>query len=82
MSPGDQLALGFAIAQFFLGASLWVDGQAGGSVSVAGMGYLVVFDALGVAVSVFGRKSQRQGGAHSSTVRRPYGYVCCCRTFL
>ena len=76
MSPGDQLALGFAIAEFFLGASLWVDGQAGGSVSIAGMGYLVVFDAIGVAVAVLGRKSRRHGETSWSTIRRPYGYVC------
>ncbi|CAD6954268.1 unnamed protein product [Tilletia controversa] len=38
----------FALAHLTLGASLWVSGQARDSLAVTGLGYLVVFDALGV----------------------------------
>ncbi|CDZ97417.1 Putative Zn2 transporter MSC2 (cation diffusion facilitator superfamily) [Phaffia rhodozyma] len=47
--PLTQLIALFALLEFALGASLWVDGQAGGSLAVTGLGYLVVFDSLGVA---------------------------------
>lgn len=38
---------------------------------LAGVGYLVVFDAMGVAVSMVGRKE----GAGWSSIRKPFGYV-------
>jgi hypothetical protein len=62
----------FAVLQFALGASLWVDGQAGGSVSVAGLGYLVVFDSLGVMGMVGGKVMDISGGS-ASTYRYPFG---------
>lgn len=62
----------FAVLQFSLGASLWVDGQAGGSVSVTGLGYLVVFDSLGVMGTVGGKVMEGSGGG-ASTLRHPFG---------
>lgn len=38
----------FGLLHFALGASLWVSGQSGDSLAMTGLGYLVVFDALGV----------------------------------
>lgn len=35
-----------------LGATLWIQGQAGESLSVTGLGYLVVFDGLGTVSKV------------------------------
>ncbi|KAG6887783.1 hypothetical protein C0995_012763 [Termitomyces sp. Mi166 len=40
----------FGLAQFVLGAWLWVSGQQIGSLSVTGLGYWVVFDAFGVGL--------------------------------
>lgn len=61
----------FGLLEFALGASLWVDGQAGGSVSVTGLGYLVVFDAIGV----LGGLGVWAGGLSSETsgLRSPFG---------
>ena len=52
-----QLALVLASVEMALGAALWVTGQAGESLAVTGLGYLVVFDALGAfsAVMIEGR---------------------------
>ena len=52
-----QLALVLAGVELALGAALWVTGQAGESLAVTGLGYLVVFDALGAfsAVMIEGR---------------------------
>lgn len=44
---GTQLALALSVAQIVLGASLWIVGQSGESLSVTGLGYLVVFDGMG-----------------------------------
>ncbi|KII91877.1 hypothetical protein PLICRDRAFT_173673 [Plicaturopsis crispa FD-325 SS-3] len=61
-----------AAAQFVLGAWIWVTGQQIGSLSCTGLGYWVVFDAFGVALSsvlpgyLAGRNMQ-------SKIRRPYG---------
>ncbi|TFY59521.1 hypothetical protein EVG20_g7766 [Dentipellis fragilis] len=54
-APGDDVpipldAAGAAIAQFMLGAWLWVAGQQVGSLACTGLGYWIVFDAFGVAV--------------------------------
>lgn len=38
---------------------------------LAGVGYLVVFDAMGIAVSMVERKE----GAGWSSIRNPFGYV-------
>lgn len=42
-----QLGLVLAVVQTALGAVLWVSGQAGESLAVTGLGYLVVFDGMG-----------------------------------
>lgn len=67
-----QLALGVSLLEFFVGASLWVDGQAGGSVSITGLGYLVVYDALGLGIRVLG-SILRTGEGSQSSLRRSFG---------
>ena len=62
----------FGVLEFVLGASLWVDGQGGGSVSVTGLGYLVVFDSLGVLGLVGGKVMEGTKGSASS-YRYPFG---------
>jgi len=50
----DSLPLGATVAslwQFALGAWLWITGQGIGSLACTGLGYWVVFDAIGVALS-------------------------------
>ena len=50
----DSLPLSAAVAslwQFALGALLWITGQGIGSLACTGLGYWVVFDAIGVALS-------------------------------
>ncbi|ODN86110.1 hypothetical protein L198_07403 [Cryptococcus wingfieldii CBS 7118] len=64
-----RFLLSFAVLEFVIGAGLWVEGQMSGWRCLAGVGYLVVFDALGAAVGYVERK---EGGGWSS-VRRPYG---------
>ncbi|WVQ63104.1 uncharacterized protein L199_001255 [Kwoniella botswanensis] len=67
--PRKQFLLSFAILEFLIGAGLWVEGQMSGWRSLAGVGYLVVFDALGVAVEMVAR----QQGQGWNSIRRPYG---------
>ncbi|GAA5841326.1 hypothetical protein JCM3766R1_005029 [Sporobolomyces carnicolor] len=50
--PSSQFALVIAFVQMTLGATLWIQGQAGESLSVTGLGYLVVFDGLGTVSKV------------------------------
>lgn len=64
----SQLLASFACLEFLIGAALWVEGQMGGWRCLAGVGYLVVFDAFGVGVGVVAR-----GGDGWRSVRRPYG---------
>lgn len=68
------LSLAASLFQFTLGASLWVRGQRIGSLACTGLGYWVVFDAFGVALSEVvpvwldsGHKNGRE------KLRRPYG---------
>lgn len=70
----SQAVAVFALFDFFLGASLWVDGQAGGSISVTGLGYLVVFDSLGV-MGLVAHQLLLGGGLSSSSLRSPFGCV-------
>ncbi len=72
LAPMAQLALGVSLLEFFVGASLWVDGQAGGSVSITGLGYLVVYDALGLGIRVLG-SILRTGEGSQSSLRRSFG---------
>ncbi|KAJ3755267.1 hypothetical protein EV360DRAFT_96215 [Lentinula raphanica] len=73
----QTLALPFTLFQFLLGSFLWVSGQQIGSLGTTGLGYWVVFDALGVGVGVgmrrwFGEQRSKAGGGES-VLRRPYG---------
>lgn len=75
-------ALSSSVGQFVLGSYMWVMGQQVGSLSVTGLGYWVVFDSFGVALSgvvpgwlALGSKG---GLGEKERVRRPYGYVVFC----
>lgn len=57
----------FGVLEFLIGAGLWVEGQMSGWRCLAGLGYLVVFDAMGAGIMLLGN---REGWSH---VRRPYG---------
>ncbi|WRT70500.1 uncharacterized protein IL334_007498 [Kwoniella shivajii] len=67
--PKQQFLLSFAVLEFLIGAGLWVEGQMSGWRCLAGVGYLVVFDAIGVAVEMVARNE----GQGWNTIRRPYG---------
>ncbi|CEH18058.1 Putative Zn2 transporter MSC2 (cation diffusion facilitator superfamily) [Ceraceosorus bombacis] len=47
LPPSARPLLLFGAVHFGIGAGLWVAGQAGDSLAMTGLGYLVVFDALG-----------------------------------
>jgi hypothetical protein len=65
-----------AIAQFLLGAWMWVSGQRVGSLSCTGLGYWVVFDSFGVAMGTIIPAYLAQDELDPRTkVHRPYGYV-------
>ncbi|TFK28241.1 hypothetical protein FA15DRAFT_584654 [Coprinopsis marcescibilis] len=73
-------AAAFGLGQFLLGAWMWVAGQQIGSLSCTGLGYWIVFDAFGVAVSrvVPGWLASSSGSAQEMErlkIRRPYGHV-------
>lgn len=65
-----------ALLEFCVGANLWVVGQQCGSLSCTGLGYWVVFDALGILLG-----SAADGGCmrwlcgREDVIRRPYGCV-------
>ena len=77
----SSTALTVSIAQFMLGAYLWVTGQQVGSLSCTGLGYWVVFDSFGVAlkdvVPGWLTSSSASGSAakEREKIRRPYGFV-------
>ncbi|CEQ43185.1 SPOSA6832_05083 [Sporobolomyces salmonicolor] len=80
LPPASQVALIVAILQLVLGSSLWVQGQSGESLSVTGLGYLVVFDGLGTLSGVlldrgggFERLSEMLGQRAHSSLRKPFG---------
>ena len=63
------------MAQFVIGAALWVVGQQVGSLACTGLGYWVVFDAVGVGIGrVFPSWLAKQG-KKDKKIRRPYGCV-------
>ena len=69
----DPLAVVSCALEGILGAAVWVTGQRTGSLSCTGLGYWVVFDSFGVALSriipgYLARDSMQ------STSRRTYGY--------
>ncbi|KAH7106875.1 hypothetical protein BKA62DRAFT_685349 [Auriculariales sp. MPI-PUGE-AT-0066] len=67
----------FTALEFLVGAKLWITGQQSGSLSCTGLGYWIVFDALGVllgAGSAAGFWTWLLGESNSSSgLQRPYG---------
>ncbi|KAH6902019.1 hypothetical protein BKA70DRAFT_678515 [Coprinopsis sp. MPI-PUGE-AT-0042] len=64
------------IAEFALGAYIWVLGQQIGSLSVTGLGYWIVFDSFGVGVGCVlpGRlAASLTRGGEKVAITRPYG---------
>ncbi|KAJ9107856.1 hypothetical protein QFC19_002762 [Naganishia cerealis] len=74
MSPQSQLKAGLGGLELFLGVSLWVDGQLHGNVSMTGLGYLLVFDAMGLLLQVWGG-CLTNGMAAQSTIANPFGAI-------
>lgn len=72
LSPRAQLKAGMGLLELFLGVSFWVDGQIHGNVSMTGLGYLVVFDAMGLLLQVWGGFLTSGLGAQS-TIGNPFG---------
>ncbi|KAJ9109067.1 hypothetical protein QFC21_000394 [Naganishia friedmannii] len=72
LSPSTQLKAGLGTLELFLGVSLWVDGQLHGNVSITGLGYLLVFDAMGLLLQVWGGRLT-SGVAAQSTLANPFG---------
>jgi hypothetical protein len=74
-------AVAVTVIQFVLGAWLWVSGQQVGSISCTGLGYWVVFDSFGVALSKvipgWLSRSSNAGFAEKEKekIRRPFGYT-------
>jgi hypothetical protein len=66
--PRLQFLTSFAVLEFIIGAGLWIEGQMSGWKCLAGIGYLVVFDAIGVWVQIISGD-----GEGWRSVRRPYG---------
>ena len=73
-------AVAVSAIQFVLGAWLWVIGQQVGSISCTGLGYWVVFDSFGVALSkvIPGWLSRPSNAGlaekERERIRRPFGY--------
>lgn len=74
----------FGISHFGLGAALWMAGQEVDSLSATGLGYLVVFDAMGILSSALSDwaleweqhasdQRRRSGKIEGTTMKRPYG---------
>ena len=72
LSSKAQMTLGFGALEFFVGASIWVKGQGLGSVGLTGLGYLVVFDALGVWVKLWSEVI-KSGDGSTSSAEKPFG---------
>lgn len=72
LSPRTQLKAGMGLLELFLGVSFWIDGQVHGNVSMTGLGYMVVFDAMGLLLQVWGGFLTSAVGAQS-TVANPFG---------
>lgn len=72
--PLPMDAITASLGQFALGAWLWVTGQSVGSLASTGLGYWVVFDAIGVAVSKVLPTYLRRPTPNAS-IRRPFGCV-------
>ncbi|CAE6488528.1 unnamed protein product [Rhizoctonia solani] len=74
LPPGSKRALVFGLVEFIIGGMVWVAGQRRGSLACAGLGYWVVFDAMGVGMGIVGRELAL-GGAMGETVGKPFGSV-------
>jgi len=68
----EPLAVVASIFQFLLGAMMWISGQQTGSLSCTGLGYWVVFDAFGIALSRV-LPGYLAGDRLQSRTRRTYG---------
>ncbi|KAI0324577.1 hypothetical protein GY45DRAFT_1331389 [Cubamyces sp. BRFM 1775] len=68
----SPVAVGAAVWQFALGAWLWITGQQVGSLASTGLGYWVVFDALGVVLGHILPNRLARPEMRAET-RRPYG---------
>lgn len=75
-----SLSIACTISQFILGSWLWVAGQQVGSLSSTGLGYWVVFDAMGIGLGWvlpgwldMGLAEKRKSA--DGEIRRPYGSV-------
>lgn len=83
LPPSHRPLLVFGTFHSLLGAALWMYGQAGDSLALTGLGYLIVFDAFGVLNSVIAEWiTERWRTEHDSAfssrkplrkLRRPYG---------
>lgn len=69
--PRTQLLLSFTVIEAVLGVGLWVEGQISGWRCVTALGYLVVFDAMGVGLHILSRP-EKEGWR---SLRNPYGWV-------
>lgn len=84
LPASTQFALALSAVQIILGATMWITGQSGESLSVTGLGYLVVFDGMGGLSSVLVEGGKGVEGLWSimgsatvaSSVRLPFGYYC------
>jgi hypothetical protein len=75
----DALPYGAIVAsvgEFALGAWMWIIGQGVGSLACTGLGYWVVFDAIGVAVTTIFPVYLRQA-VLKGPIRRPFGCAPC-----
>ncbi|KJA23795.1 hypothetical protein HYPSUDRAFT_137359 [Hypholoma sublateritium FD-334 SS-4] len=69
----SPIGLASSVSQFVLGAYLWVIGQQVGSLSVTGLGYWVVFDAFGIALSCVVPAWLASGDKKGERIRRSFG---------
>ena len=67
-------AIAASVGEFALGAWMWIVGQGVGSLACTGLGYWVVFDAIGVAVTTILPVYLRQP-VLKGQIRRPFGYA-------
>lgn len=65
-------AIAASVGEFALGAWMWIVGQGVGSLACTGLGYWVVFDAIGVAVTTILPRYLRQP-VLKGPIRRPFG---------
>lgn len=68
----DRLRFSFGLAELLLGVTMWAKGQTGGSIGLTGLGYMVVFDAMGVMIALWAEVARMEGGSLSS-IQRPFG---------